>query len=364
MTQFLQDILRQPDELRRVLNYLDGTGRKAIESAADAIYKADHVYITGIGASWNAALSAGAIFHAGGRPVYMVDAAELLVFSKIPPGAVILTLSRSGRSIEIVKLLVKARAAKAIVIGVTNFEDGPLAREAAIPVVIPVMADHGISVNTYSALAAAAAAIASTAVNTFDANLINALSSNIAQVAERIPDWQQQVVHSAWFAPNAFPYYFLARGSSLGSACEARLLWEEGVKSPATAMGTGSFRHGPQEMVTKNTRFAIWIDREQMRQQDLAVTRDLRSMGASVMLIGHDVPKDAGDLIFELPQPPLHWQFLTDIIPAQLAAEHLAHVSGVDCDSFRFASYIVEDDYGLLSNEAAPSNAPILAELD
>ena len=26
-------------------------------------------------------------------------------------------------------------------------------------------------------------------------------------------------------------------------------MWEEGVKSPATAMGTGSFRHGPQEMV-------------------------------------------------------------------------------------------------------------------
>jgi len=41
---------------------------------------------------------------------------------------------------------------------------------------------------------------------------------------------------------------------------------------------------------------------------------------------------------------PLHWQFLTDISPAQLAADRLAELAGVDCDSFRFASSIVEDD--------------------
>jgi len=53
--------------------------------------------------------------------------------------------------VEIVKLLAKARAAGATVIGLTNFEDGPLALEADLPVVVPVKADHGISVNTYSA---------------------------------------------------------------------------------------------------------------------------------------------------------------------------------------------------------------------
>jgi glutamine---fructose-6-phosphate transaminase (isomerizing) len=358
MTQFLHDILRQPDELLRVINHLNEVGRKPLESAANAIRGARHVYVTGIGASWNAALGAGTIFHAGGRPVYMLDAAELLQFSKIPPDAAIMILSRSGRSVEIVKLLTKARATGATVIGVTNFEDGPLAREADIPVVIPVKADHGISVNTYSSLAAMAAAIASAAVHSFDQNLAAALCRSIAETAEYIPEWRQQLAHTSWLLPGA-SYCFLARGSSLSSAYEAQLLWEEGVKSPAVAMGTGGFRHGPQEMVTKDTRLAVWIEGEQMREQDLAVARDLRKLGASVMLIGHNVPEDAGDLVFQLPQFPPNWQSLTDVFPAQLAAERLAQLSGVDCDAFRFASYIVEDEHGLLSNRAANSTTVV-----
>jgi glutamine---fructose-6-phosphate transaminase (isomerizing) len=85
-----------------------------------------------------------------------------------------------------------------------------------------------------------------------------------------------------------------------------------------------------------------------MRDQDLAVAHDLRTLGASVMLIGCGIPEDAADLVFAVPRFPRHWQFLGDVIPAQLAAERLAHIRGVDCDSFRFASYIVEDDQRLL----------------
>ncbi|QNI32717.1 SIS domain-containing protein [Alloacidobacterium dinghuense] len=354
MTRFLQDILRQPDELLRVIDHLNGTERKLLESAADVIRSARHVYVTGIGASWNAALSAGSIFHAGGLPVYMLDAAELLQFSKIPSDATILVLSRSGRSIEIVKLLAKARAAGATVIGVTNFEDGPLAKEAEIPLVIPVKADHGISVNTYSALAVAAASIASAAVSSFDEDIAAALSSTVAETAKSITEWRDLLADTSWLLPGV-PYYFMARGSSLASAYEAGLLWEEGAKLPATAMGTGSFRHGPQEVMMKDVRIAIWIDGEQMRDQDLAVAHDLRDLGASVMLTGHDLPKDAADLIFQLPRSPVHWQFLTDVIPAQLAAERLAQLAGVDCDSFRFASYIVEDDYGLQTGGSTSS---------
>lgn len=356
MTRFLQDILRQPRELLRVIDELNGAARNLLESAALLIRGARHVYVTGIGASWNAALSAGSIFHAGGLPVYMLDAAELLQFSRIPAGAVILLLSRSGRSIEIVKLLSRARETGATVIGVTNFADGVLAQEANVPFVIPVKPDHGISVNTYSTLAIAAAAIASAAVNSFSKDLAYALSIAVSETAKCFPDWQQQLEDASWLRPVA-PYYFLARGSSLASAYEARLLWEEGAKSHAAAMGTDSFRHGPQEAMSKDVRVAIWIDSDHMREQDLATANDLRRLGASAMLIGHNIPRDAGDLVFQLPKVPPLWQFLIDIVPVQFAAERLAHLAGVDCDSFRFASYIVEDDRGLLSNGVAtPAN--------
>ena len=128
-------------------------------------------------------------------------------------------------------------------------------------------------------------------------------------------------------------------------------MWEEAAKSPATAMGTGSFRHGPQEIVAKDVRFGMWIDGLHMREQDLAVARDLRRLGASVMLIGQDLSESGGDLVFQLPLIPSEWQYLIDIIPAQLAAERLAQLSGVDCDSFRLCSHVVEDEYGLLPEQ-------------
>ena len=355
MTRFLQDILRQPDELTKTLTFLSGHGRTSVESAASAIRQARHVYLTGIGASWNAALGAGLIFHAGGLPVHMLDASELLQFATIPPQSVIVVLSRSGRSIEIVKLLAKARSASATVIGVTNFREGTLAKEAAVPVVLPVQSDNGISVNTYTTLAAGAAAIATASVGAFSPQLVESLSNTIKNTAKCIPQWQKQFADTNWLEPGA-PYYFLARGSSLATAHEAELLWGEGAKVLAVAMGTGTFRHGPQEAMRPGVRVAIWIDGEQMRERDLAVARDLIRIGCSVLAIGNNLPEDAGQLVMLIPPSPPYWQFITDVVPIQLAANHLAQISGADCDSFRFASYIVEDEDGLVLNGAGLSS--------
>jgi glutamine---fructose-6-phosphate transaminase (isomerizing) len=350
MTRFLRDILRQPSELQRTLDHLSGAGRDSLETAVAAVRAARHVYLTGIGSSWHAGLNVATLFHLQALPVYLVDAADLVQFAVIPPDSVLITISRSGRSVEIVQLLAKARNSGAKVIGITNAADGALAQEAQAPIVIPVALDHAISVNTYTTLALAAGLLAASVGGSFEASLSDSLSQSLAAAGGEIPRWQEQIERSEWLAPHSTTY-FLARGSSLGNAYEARLMWEEGVKSPATAMGMGSFRHGPQEIVAKDVRFAMWIDGAKMREQDLAVARDLRKLGARVMLIGQQLPEDAGDLVFQIPKIPSEWQFLTDIIPAQLVAERLARLSGADPDTFRLCSFVVEDEAGLLGKQ-------------
>jgi glucosamine--fructose-6-phosphate aminotransferase (isomerizing) len=174
----------------------------------------------------------------------------------------------------------------------------------------------------------------------------------VEETGKGLAVWQTGVANADWVA-NQSPTYFLGRGCSLGSCHEARLLWEEGAKLPATAMATSSFRHGPQEIIRPGMRFGVWIDSRCMRAQDLTVVRDLERLGARVMLIGQEVPAGAASLVFRLPQFPGNWQFLADIIPAQLSAERLARLSGADADSFRFCSYVVEDEFGLFSQDLA-----------
>src|SRR5690349_20129842 len=131
MTHFLRDILRQPEELRRTLVMLSaGPAHAQLHEAVAAVRGARHVYLTGFGSSWHAAVNVGALFKLGARPVYLVDTAELLHFSVLPRDSVLIVISRSRRSVEIVHLLGKARAAGATVIGITNAPEGVLAREA------------------------------------------------------------------------------------------------------------------------------------------------------------------------------------------------------------------------------------------
>src|SRR5208283_15356 len=110
-TRFLADILRQPAELQRSLDYLTSEhSKKALVDAATAIKGARHLFVTGIGASWHAAMNVAALFQLGGRPVCFQDASELLHFGAITPDSAIIVLSRSGKSIEIVRLIAKAKS--------------------------------------------------------------------------------------------------------------------------------------------------------------------------------------------------------------------------------------------------------------
>jgi glucosamine--fructose-6-phosphate aminotransferase (isomerizing) len=348
MTALMQDILNEPQELSRTLEYTLGPGRAALESAARIVDQAERVILTGIGSSWHAGMAVLSLFEAAGRPASLIEASELLHFAEIPRNSAVVVLSRSGRSVEVVGLLDKARRASAPIIGITNTPDSPLAQGAGVTLRLETAFDHNVSVTMYSALTVAGGLLAAAVLGSLDNALAGALREALSASRGALEGWRQQVQESAWIAPNT-PTYFLARGGSQASCHEARLLWEEAAKSPATAMTTGGFRHGPQEILGPGAplRVGLWIDGQRLRDQDLALAADLRRHGASVLLVGQDLPVDAAELVFRLTAIPATWQFLIDIIPAQLAAEHLSRVRGVDCDSFSVCPYIVEAEGGL-----------------
>ncbi len=346
MTELMKDILKQPDELIRTLTFTLGPGRAALERAANILNDAKHIYLTGIGSSWSAGFAISSLFHTEGRPAFLVDASELLHFVQLPRNSAVIVLSRSGRSVEVVNLVSKLERSGAKTIAVTNTLDSPLSQVADAVLRLEAAFDHTVSVTMYSGLLLVGGLLASASLGNLSGSLTKSLVELLSLAKNEMGCWLQEMSGSAWFSRDASTY-FLARGGSLASCHEAKLLWEEAAKVPASAMTTGGFRHGSQEIIIEGLRFGIWIDGERLREQDLALAADIRKFGGRVMLIGQNLPADASDLVVRLPNTPRGWQFLIDIMPAQLAVEHLSRIRGVDCDSFRICSYIVESDWGL-----------------
>lgn len=334
-SKMLADILRQPAELRGCAARLRGS--ESLRRAGAVLAGADDLIVTGIGASWCAAMAAVSIFERAGRPAEVADASELLHRPIFRPGTALLVLSRSGRSVEIAGLLDLAVRHGLRVVGVTNAPDSPLAARSDVALLLGVGFDHAVSIVTYTAVLLGAVLAAAEAAG-------QPLPSCEVDVSAALAGWRALL--EDWVPPPG-PAYFLARGASLAGAHEARLLWEEAAKSPATALTTGGFRHGPQEIVRPGMLVGLWIDTERRRAEDLALAGDLRRLGTQVLAVGRGLPADAGDLVFQLPDAGP--AFLYDVMPAQLAAERASRVRGVSCDEFRLCKPVVLSEGGLLS---------------
>lgn len=346
MTRFLTNILEQPHQLLHTLSVATERDWQGFEAAGMLLREAHSLYISGMGSSWHAALALGCLLRFRGIPASLIEASELLHFGETTPGSVVVLLSRSGRSVEIVNLLEKAQKSGARVLAITCSREGDLARRADCLVIAETSFDHLISVKTYSSIALIARLVVAAALREDPYPVVNALRLAFEKLGQFIDVWRERTSAHDWFESGQSTY-FLASGSSIATCHEARLLWEEGAKCPASAMSTGGFRHGPQEIIRPGIRFGIWIDKKEARDQDLATARDIRRLRGTVMAIGQDLPTDAGDLILPLPSIPSDLQYIIDVLPAQIAAERMAFRSNIDPDSFRVCPYVVETEYGL-----------------
>ena len=74
LTKLLRDILEEPDQLTKSLEYNWYEGRTTLEEAARLLREAKVVYIVGIGSSWHAGMAVLSIFHALECPALLMDA--------------------------------------------------------------------------------------------------------------------------------------------------------------------------------------------------------------------------------------------------------------------------------------------------
>jgi glucosamine--fructose-6-phosphate aminotransferase (isomerizing) len=333
-TALLDNIRNQPSSLRRVAAYHLGDGEEELRVAAGAIRAAGRVVFTGMGSSLFASIPAADYLNAHGIEAQVIEASELLHFGEGGTrGAALVLVSRSGETVEISKLLAALNGSQTATIGVTNVRESLLARQALHALYLNSESDWMVAVQTYTGTLAALVLLAAAALEeplqhwraTLD-DSARALSEAIDDAIAGSDDWND-------FLAGAGVVYLLGRGPSLASVREGALLLNEASWTPSVAISAGQFRHGPVEVVDERFRGIVYASQPATRELDLALARDLTSMGGKVRVCqGRGVSASLEPLI--------------EIAGIQVASCRLAETKGIDPGGVRHATLVTRTETG------------------
>jgi glucosamine--fructose-6-phosphate aminotransferase (isomerizing) len=345
MVPMLQNILDQAESLRCVVDYQLGLGRDALLDCADRLRKSRRVVLSGMGASLFSSipLNYWIADHAPLAPV--VETSELLHFlsAGLSDGTTVVLVSRSGESVEVVKLLPILREHGIPVIGVVNVADSTLARQADHVVLVSSLADELVAVQTYTGTVLVFALIAAAI-----SNRLEEASSEVETLLRLLPSYFDSCDQSpAAYLTGATPIYFLGRGASVASVQESVLLMHETAKAPAVGMSAAHFRHGPVEAVSQEFRAIVFGTQSSTRELDHGLAVDLKRMGAEVRWVGAKLERSPVDSLSVWPEEVAEWcTTILEIIPVQMLAYRAAEARGIRPGEFRFASPITLSESG------------------
>jgi glucosamine--fructose-6-phosphate aminotransferase (isomerizing) len=274
----------------------------------------------------------------------IIESAELLHYQeRFCAGAVVVVVSRSGESVEIVKLQERLKDVAERTIGVTNEASSVLARSADVAVIVGSLADEMVAVQSYTGTVAALLLLSGMVCGEFEARcgelerVLAGMSPLIDSQIGNASEWDS-------FYRVGAPTYLLGRGPSYASALEGALLFSETAKEPAVGSAAGSFRHGPVEIVDSNFRAIVFAPAGRTRELNLGLARDLVRFGGMVRVVGNFGDDYAGLTFVEVPGISEWLSPLVDIVPLQVAALRLAERKGLAVGKFRFAPQVTRDE--------------------
>lgn len=333
----LTELLATPDGgLRRVLFAARGSSDNA------AIY-GRYLLESQAGLSASSAAPSIATHYSPGLPDDRPDLSSALLVS----------LSQSGATEEIVATQQWAQTRGAATVAVTNHAGSPLARGSGLSLV--TQAGEEVAVPATKSYTAQLAAMVVLAIAACDAGGDRDRGDSLAAALQRTPEQasalltEQHGIRQAAETLQRMPTSLaVGRGLMLGTALEAGLKVEETCLRPVRSYSYADMRHGPVAAVGEGTAALVFAAPDgpllpAMRE----LVDDLTSRGAVVIGFGGDT-YFAQQCSVHVPtgDPPEALAPVTSIIPAQLTVERLSRALGLDPDSPEGLTKVTRTDRG------------------
>jgi glucosamine--fructose-6-phosphate aminotransferase (isomerizing) len=255
--------------------------------------------------------------------------------------------SRSGETVELVKLGQALHARGIPFVTITNEPDSTLARISPKIVWADSRKDELVSINIVTAMMLTTVMLSAAALGKLD-ELVPAL--------RRLPEQMAQVVRQAsaraeemWDYFNGIrPIYLIYRGLLKGSAFNGRLVLEEIARTPGIAMEAGDFRQGPNEVIDERFGALLFVSGGHQGKLNLSLGRDIRASGGKVMMVGRTNGwQEVGGLSFDIDDVPEELLPVLATVPAQLLAYKLAEHQGYTPGEVRYISKVILTEEGI-----------------
>ncbi len=333
----LKEIYEIPEAmLRTIATLLD----KYLRLAAMIISGARNIIVIGSGTSLHAGLIAQYYFaDMAGLSVTVTSAAEFPYYAvnNVTTGTVVIAISQSGETSDVIKSVKMAKQRGAVIIGVTNVLGSRLTIHSNV--YLPIGAGPEIAVpatKTFTSTLTALAILAGyTGLYTgrFSQQELSKLYAGVKELSQALKSSLESMESEASLvAEKLLPWnsvYIASSGLNYPVALEAALKLKEAALLHAEGVQLGELRHGPIVLTGRNHPVIVLEPVEEAALELYSkVTSELEIRGAPVVRVSF---REKGDLRVPRAIEPL--MPIACIVPLQLLAYKLGVLKGLPIDT-------------------------------
>jgi len=329
-------MLKEIMEQAQVLGQIVRQDEKRFTNIALDILRARQVIITACGTSRYAALVGRYLFSRVGKKFCdVVMASEFGYFAdSVDKSTVVIAVSQSGETADVVEGVKAARDAGAQVISIVNRPNSILAD----------LSHQVIYLNCGSEIAVAATKsflsqlaifylLSFAMINSFDeaAARLTDLSSEIT----RVLDWNKsELIKLSQKLKDKNAFYYIARGINFAIASEGALKLKEISYIHAEGMPAGELKHGTLALIEPGTPVVVICPADYTFLETLSNAMETKSRGAYIIGVS-DKESDIYDSWVKIPEVDELLYPMVAVVPLQLLAYYLAVNRGCDPDKPR-----------------------------
>ena len=352
-THLFREIHEQPQVLRRLLEKeAEDIHRLAEEIRARQI---QHVVIAARGTSDNAGRYAQYLFGAVNGLVVALATPSLFTIYKRPPSfgnSLVLGISQSGKSPDIVAVLAEARKQGVLTAALTNEPQSDLASNADHVIDLHAGLERSVAATkTYTSELMAIAMLSASLARPLSIRSLNASDRQMMADLQKIPEVVSETLSMEASIAEIVPRYrfmrdciVIGRGYNYSTAFEIALKLKELTYTIVEPYSSADFLHGPLAVIERGFPAIVIAPSGDMSAEMGRFMRTLKERRAEILVIS-DVEEilDLAHIRLQLPVPVPEWLSpLTAVLPGQIFAMYLSAIRDYDPDKPRALRKVTE----------------------